>query len=604
MTFLPIIGRELRVAARRKFTYWGRFSAAALALALFGMMMIIARASQGMAFRHGQEMFMVMKWFCFIYSSIAGLFLTADCLSEEKREGTLGLLFLTDLRGYDIVLGKLISQSAQSSYWLIAVFPVLAISLMLGGVEGSEFARGMLLVCNTTFFMLCLGMLASSMSREGIKALNLTLLLTLFFLGGMPFIDYCIARGDDQLFKPFFSHASPVYAFVLNGPGSNPNYWPELGLQHGLAWGFLVLASLIAPRTWQEKHAGNKSGGPGVAMRWRFGGSRARPRMRRKWLEKGAIHWVILRDRWLPRLILLVCVLLLGSIGYARLARHKDFTTESAIGLARVILTVGVYFWLVVSAARFFSESRRSGALELILVTPIEPRELIRSQWKVLCRTFVLPVLLLLATQVAGQFAQLRAMQQAYASYTPAPTVSAQDSDANAKAAAQAQAKAQAQAMAMAKQQQSQALLYQEISIWLDVVTTLGSLISLAWFGMWMGLSSRKLTAAVLKTFGLCFVLPWVVGGFLFILLELGAVTITAIRVLQSSNWAMWLLPLLFGLLQLAKDVLFVVWARSRLLTRFREFAGSPTGGDPVRARRAPTRLPPPVPPVLAATPG
>ena len=29
---------------------------------------------------------------------------TADSLSAEKREGTLGLLFLTDLRGYDVVL--------------------------------------------------------------------------------------------------------------------------------------------------------------------------------------------------------------------------------------------------------------------------------------------------------------------------------------------------------------------------------------------------------------------------------------------------------------------------------------------------------------------
>ena len=32
--------------------------------------------------------------------------MTADCLSEEKREGTLGLLFLTDLRGYDIVVSS------------------------------------------------------------------------------------------------------------------------------------------------------------------------------------------------------------------------------------------------------------------------------------------------------------------------------------------------------------------------------------------------------------------------------------------------------------------------------------------------------------------
>jgi len=35
--------------------------------------------------------------------------LTADTLSGESREGTLGLLFLTDLRSWDVTLGKLAS---------------------------------------------------------------------------------------------------------------------------------------------------------------------------------------------------------------------------------------------------------------------------------------------------------------------------------------------------------------------------------------------------------------------------------------------------------------------------------------------------------------
>jgi len=38
----------------------------------------------------------------FGFTLLCGVFLTSDCLSEEKREGTLGLLFLTDLKGFDI----------------------------------------------------------------------------------------------------------------------------------------------------------------------------------------------------------------------------------------------------------------------------------------------------------------------------------------------------------------------------------------------------------------------------------------------------------------------------------------------------------------------
>ena len=81
----------------------------------------------------GAIQFQMMKWFCFVIASLAGLFLTSDTLSEEKREGTLGLLFLTDLRGYDVVFGKLISHSTQALYGLLAAFPILGLTLLIGG---------------------------------------------------------------------------------------------------------------------------------------------------------------------------------------------------------------------------------------------------------------------------------------------------------------------------------------------------------------------------------------------------------------------------------------------------------------------------------------
>ena len=63
----------------------------------------------------GTGIFGVLKWMGMIYACGAGVFLTADCLSEEKREGTLGLLFLTDLRGHDVALGKLLATSRAPS---------------------------------------------------------------------------------------------------------------------------------------------------------------------------------------------------------------------------------------------------------------------------------------------------------------------------------------------------------------------------------------------------------------------------------------------------------------------------------------------------------
>src|SRR6266498_5222362 len=105
MTFLPILARELRVASRRRVTYWIR-TGAALAVMIIGtwlFLMMQSETTQTIA----KVLFGVLTSCATLSAYLSGLRDTADCLSGEKREGTLGLLFLTDLRGYDIVIGKM-----------------------------------------------------------------------------------------------------------------------------------------------------------------------------------------------------------------------------------------------------------------------------------------------------------------------------------------------------------------------------------------------------------------------------------------------------------------------------------------------------------------
>ena len=42
----------------------------------------------------------------FVFCALAGVFACSDALSRERREGTLRLLFLTDLHPLDVILGK------------------------------------------------------------------------------------------------------------------------------------------------------------------------------------------------------------------------------------------------------------------------------------------------------------------------------------------------------------------------------------------------------------------------------------------------------------------------------------------------------------------
>ena len=97
MIFLPVVERELRVASRQRAAYWMRFGGAAAGLVLCAWIMLIPsfRSPQ----RLGTVLFHTVAVATFFYSALAGLHRTSDCLSEEKRECTLGLLFLKDLKG-------------------------------------------------------------------------------------------------------------------------------------------------------------------------------------------------------------------------------------------------------------------------------------------------------------------------------------------------------------------------------------------------------------------------------------------------------------------------------------------------------------------------
>ena len=138
----------------------------------------------------------VLKWIAFIFACAAGIFLTSDSLSEEKREGTLGLLFLTDLRGHDVVLGKLLATSLRTFYSLLAIFPVMAFSFVLGGVAAEDFRHTLLALCNALFFSLALGMAVSVISRDSNKAMTAAAGAMVVFLILIPGLDSLLPGGN------------------------------------------------------------------------------------------------------------------------------------------------------------------------------------------------------------------------------------------------------------------------------------------------------------------------------------------------------------------------------------------------------------------------
>src|SRR5216117_276673 len=74
----------------------------------------------------------------------------------------------------------------------------------------------------------------------------------------------------------------------------------------------------------------------------------------------------------------------------------KDWNSHWAFLWPAFWLHSIIKVWLALEACRRFVEDRRSGALELILSTPVTPDEIVQGQWRALLRQFGAPILLVL----------------------------------------------------------------------------------------------------------------------------------------------------------------------------------------------------------------
>lgn len=401
MTLLPIVARELRVTARRRGTYLMRSLVALVVVLASVLVFLLERDAPPQTL--GLMLFAVVSGGVLFYCVIVGVMLTADCLSEEKREGTLGLLFLTDLTGFDVVMGKLAGTSINAIYSLLAVMPVLALPLLLGGVSAGEFQRVVLVCANTMFLSLTLGLAVSSVSYHTRKAAGAATGLMLLLTLGMPVFGAWL----DNLYRlrwaeTVFTLPSPVcgliYAFDRNYRTHTDAFWISAALIHLLAWSCLLLASAAARRTWQDRPKSVTPGGWRAIWRaWLLGGPTERRALRRRLLRINPFLWRVARERWRVYLLWFVfgivgVVWLWGALQYGR-----DWVGPPAYLLTGLLLTVGLKLGVASEAGHVFGEDRRSGALELVLATPLPVAEIVRGQLLALKRQFLAPACLTLA---------------------------------------------------------------------------------------------------------------------------------------------------------------------------------------------------------------
>src|SRR5258705_3463809 len=156
---------------------------------------------------------------------------------------------------------------------MLAVFPILAISLLAGGVGVGQFWRVVLVAVNNLFLSLSLGMFCSAVSRDERKAVGLAVGLMVFVAAILPLIGVTIKETYNQPANLLFFVGSPGYAAFMSFEEMQKNiptfnyFYVSVATIHLTAWTLLWLSCRIVPRTWQDKV--ETRGAPGRRAFWR-----------------------------------------------------------------------------------------------------------------------------------------------------------------------------------------------------------------------------------------------------------------------------------------------------------------------------------------------
>ena len=406
----PVILRELRAGSRRWTTYWLRLLAASAVVVT--IIWWLSTPKIVLVRQPGREIFLQMHRVILAAIWIVVPLMTADCLSREKREGTLGLLFLTNLRAWNIVFAKAAASGLMAlTLWLAAV-PIITVPVLMGGLPAREIILSCSLALGSVCCALAAGLLASALSNRASGAVaGATIFSALAHLGFCLLVEEIQVRASTAtswfalgsylgnsdlrslhmvwtLYSPFVPTGLGVATRAAAMPFDNAILL--IPLYSFLASLFLAwMAAAILRANWQDKPKTKRQTEvekffcapvflTGLFRWW----------MRRS-LERNPIGWLEKRS-WNGRIAawiwLAIMISFASALAYSSVSR-SDF--QGYYALMWMLLISIAYV-----AAGSFRRERETGALELILVTPLSERQIIlgrlRGLWNQFLPTFAI----------------------------------------------------------------------------------------------------------------------------------------------------------------------------------------------------------------------
>lgn len=317
----------------------------------------------------------------------------AGAVASERERRTIEYLFATDLRSWEIVLGRLFGRLASVASILLAGAPVLALSLMLGGVSGELILLSVVVTISTVLVIGAVSLLMSVRSekaRDAVIASYMALLLYLIAPSLLLIEDVWewLPYHTEVVYAVFQLNPFTVWAQYLAAPQSISDWsaLTPLGIMVALHLGISLVAVTWSVWSIRPIHLGQQGRPKGAAA--------TAPVTRRGWqpsLDEQPMLWkeVVGDRRRSSRLVLallgLVTLVYLCLVGWSAvmLASQDHHQHESAFMMAAfanaAVFSVALLLIGARAATSIASERERDTWVSLVS-TPLSGPEIIGAK--------------------------------------------------------------------------------------------------------------------------------------------------------------------------------------------------------------------------------
>lgn len=435
----PIFEREVLTAPRRLSHYLMRSGFVAALVILFYSIRQATIGFQDVLFASDVASFSALSFrvFALLQLTLSLFFATlfsASLVAQEKDRKTLILLLMTDLRNYELAIGKLLASLLNVVVLLAVSWPVFCILRLLGGVTWDQVLWSQAIVLSATFAAGSWGCLVAFWREKTFQTLAISVLGVVLFV--------LAAEALGSIFGGAIARVSPYSGMfqVLNPLNADiqgitsVSAWPSVITLLSIA-GFLSFWTVYRMRVWnpsKDVYVSVAEDTPATESEEANATANqpVRSRSHRKVWSQPVI-WREMRTRAYGRRMIwikLAYVILAMVIAAASILRPAS-SEQAGLVLGMVsapafsLLGVGILSLLLCNAQAVTSitNERDGRTLEILLVTDLRPWEFILGKiggalWNAR-EMIVLPLVLIVFMLSAGRIPGLTVENAVYVAF-------------------------------------------------------------------------------------------------------------------------------------------------------------------------------------------